>query len=571
MFSSVWNRMWVMHDQVIDMFKFFIGKSTLQTMFSQHDDGGGSRRSENASTHPESKEQSSQTNNNQGGGGGNGENRSYTTRQRIGLILGPLLFIIALIFLHPGDLSWAGTAIAASTLWIATWWITEAVPIPVTSLLPLILFPLTQGLEMDDAAAAYGDDTIFLFMGGFMIALAMEKWNLHRRIAISIISAIGTNMNRIVLGFMVATGFLSMWISNSATAMMMVPIGLAIIYQVSDSLDENRTPETTNAETSFSKALMLGIAYSASIGGISTLIGTPPNSLFKGAVSKIYGMDISFAQWMLFGVPFAWIFILVAWFYLIKFAFPNKIKSLPGGREVIDEEKKQLGTSSSEEKLVFTIFILAALAWITRSFLLEKIFPDITDGTIAMIFAVLLFIIPAINIKGDRLLDWATAVKLPWGILLLFGGGLSIAEGFEDSGLSKWLGLQLSALEGVHIIIVITAVTTLVIFLTEITSNTATASMMFPIMASLASALSVHPYGLMVAAGVAASCAFMLPVATPPNAVVFGSGYLEINDMAKAGFWLNIMGIILVVLAVYFLFPVVWGIDLNTLPDAFNN
>lgn len=570
MFSTVWNRMWVMHDQVIDMFKFFIGKSTLQTMFSQNDDGRGSGNSAPSSSPNGKESQSDQTNNN-GNGNNNGGGRSYTARQRIGLILGPLLFIITLLFLHPGELSSAGTAIAASTLWIATWWITEAVPIPVTSLLPLVLFPLTQGLEMDDAAAAYGDDTVFLFMGGFMIALAMEKWNLHRRIAISIISAIGTNMNRIVLGFMVATGFLSMWISNSATAMMMVPIGLAIIYQVSDSLDENRTPETTKAETSFSKALMLGIAYSASLGGISTLIGTPPNSLFKGAVSQIYGMDISFARWMLFGVPFAWVFILVAWFYLIKFAFPNKIKSLPGGREVIDDEKEQLGTSSTEEKLVFTVFILAALAWITRSFLLEKIFPDITDGTIAMIFAILLFVIPAVNIAGDRLLDWATAVKLPWGILLLFGGGLSIAAGFEDSGLSKWLGMQLSALEGVHIVVVITAVTALVIFLTEITSNTATASMMFPIMASLASALSVHPYGLMVAAAVAASCAFMLPVATPPNAVVFGSGYLEINDMAKAGFWLNIMGIILIVIAVYFLFPVVWGIDLNTLPDAFKN
>lgn len=402
-----------------------------------------------------------------------------------------------------------------------------------------------------------------------MIALAMEKWNLHRRIAVSIISLVGTNMDRIVLGFMVATGFLSMWISNTATAMMMVPIGLAIIYQVSDALKDNPQIDTSKENFGFGKALMLGIAYSASLGGIATLIGTPPNTLLAGTIKKMYGIELSFAKWMLFGVPFAWIFILLVWFYLVKIAFPSKVKQLPGGQGVIKSEKEKLGKASYEEKLVFVIFVLAALSWITRTFLLDKIFEGLTDGIIAMVFAVLLFVFPSKNKKGDRLLDWNTAVKLPWGILLLFGGGLAIAAGFVDSGLSEWIGLQLIGLQGVNLFIVILLVTALVIFLTEVTSNTATASMMYPIMASLAVALGFHPYALMIAAGVAASSAFMLPVATPPNAVVFGSGYLRITDMVKAGFALSLSGILLVTLMIYFGLPLLWGIDLTEIPKVF--
>jgi len=548
MFQSTWNRLWGMHEQVKDMFRFFTkpNKSKIATA----DEKGSHRTSQN-------------------GNGNNGQRPSYTQIQLLGLIFGPLLFVITLLFFRPVDLSAEGIAILASTLWIAVWWITEAVPIPVTSLLPLVLFPITNGLEMDLTASSYGDETIFLFMGGFMIALAMEKWNLHRRIATTIISIIGTNMNQIILGFMVATGFLSMWISNSATAMMMVPIGLAIIYQVSDALKENPSIDTSKENFGFGKALMLGIAYSASLGGISTLIGTPPNTLLAGAVNKMYGIEISFAKWMLFGVPFSWIFIFIVWGYLVKVAYPSKIKDLPGGRGVIEEEQRKLGSASAEEKLVFIVFSLAAFAWITRSFFLSKFISGITDGTIAMAFAIVLFLIPAVNKKGDRLLDWKTAVNLPWGILLLFGGGLAIAEGFIESGLSEWIGSQLIGLKGINIIIVIIAVTALVIFLTEITSNTATASMIYPIMASLAAALEIHPYALLIAAGVAASCAFMLPVATPPNAVVFGSGYLRIPDMVKAGFALNIIGTLLVSLTIYFLLPILWGIDLHVIPDAF--
>lgn len=547
MFSSTWNRLWDMHDQVKDMFRFFFRPDS-----SEMASGGGGGQKVGV-----------------GNEGGGRDPRSYSPAQLIGLVLGPLLFFLTLLFFKPEGLSPEGVAILASTLWIASWWITEAIPIPVTSLLPLVLFPLSGGMEVKTTASAYGDETIFLFMGGFMIALAMEKWNLHRRIALTIISAIGTNMDRIVLGFMIATGFLSMWISNTATAMMMVPIGLAIIYQISDALKDNPSIDTSKENFGFGKALMLGIAYSASLGGIATLIGTPPNTLLAGAIDKMYGIELSFAKWMLFGVPLAWSFIFIAWFYLVKFAYPSKIKTLPGGRGIIDSEKKKLGKASAEEKIVLTIFILAAFSWITRTFLLSKFIDGLSDGVIAMLFAIILFIIPSVNKKGDHLLDWNTAVKLPWGILLLFGGGLAIAAGFVSSELSVWVGSQLSGLSGVHILVVILIVATLVIFLTEITSNTATASMMYPIMASLAVALGFHPYALMIAAGVAASCAFMLPVATPPNAVVFGSGYLRIPDMAKAGFALNIIGVILVTLSIYFLLPLFWGIDLTTIPETF--
>jgi len=547
MISALWSRLWTLHDEVKDVFRLFVNPN----------------KSNIVNNRQEKNQMSSQPGDDYGGG----DHRSNKART-VGLMLGPLLFFLILFFFKPEGLSPEGIAIAASTVWIAVWWITEAVPIPVTSLLPLVLFPLTQGLEAKQTASAYGDETIFLFMGGFMIALAMEKWNLHRRIALTIISIIGTNTDRIVLGFMVATGFLSMWISNTATAMMMVPIGLAIIYQFSDALKDDPNVDTTPENFTFGKALMLGIAYSASLGGISTLIGTPPNTLLAGAIDTMYGIKLSFAKWMLFGVPLAWTFLLIAWFYLVKIAFPTKIKHIPGGKTVIDNQRYELGRASTEEKLVLTVFTLAALSWITRSFLLQEFIPGISDGVIAISFAVLLFVIPSVNKRGDFLLDWDTAVKLPWGILLLFGGGLAIAAGFVESGLSEWIGSQLSGLQGVSLLLVIAIVVGLVIFLTEITSNTATASMMFPIMAALAVALGFHPFALMIAAGVAASCAFMLPVATPPNAVVFGSGYLRIPDMAKAGFALNIIGILIVTVAIYFFLPVVWGIDFSVIPSA---
>ncbi|MFC0299941.1 SLC13 family permease [Virgibacillus soli] len=541
--ASTWSWLWKKHDEIKDLFSFFVTPTKEKGL---HQRSKGAAPSE------------------QNGGG---KKRPYKPAQFVGFILGPLLFVLTLLFFSPEGLSKEGVAILASTIWIAVWWMTEAIPIPATSLLPIVLFPLTGGLDTKVTTASYGSDIVFLFMGGFIVALALEKWNLHKRIALNIISVIGTNTNNIILGFMVATGFLSMWISNTATAMMMVPIGLAIIYQVSEALKNDPTIDTSKENFGFGKALMLGIAYSASLGGVATLIGTPPNAALAGMIKEMYGIEISFAQWMLFGLPIAWVFIFITWVYLVKFAYPQKMKALPGGKEIIQVEKKNLGKASYEEKAVFVIFTLTALAWISRTFILEKFIPNIGDTTIAIAAGLILFIIPAKNKIGDFLMDWKTAIKLPWGILLLFGGGLAIAAGFTESGLSTWIGTQLTSLQGVPTIIVLLIVTGLVIFLTEITSNTATANMMYPIMAALALALGIHPYTVMIAAGVAASCAFMLPVATPPNAVVFGSGYLRIPDMAKAGFALNIIGVFLLTVAIYFLLPVVWGIDIHTFPS----
>lgn len=542
--ENYWQQLWDLHDEAKNLMKLSVTGNSNSSSISSNNGGEAAE--------------------------GKKSGPSFDSRQKVGLILGPLLFALTLLFVEAEGLSSGAIAILASTLWIATWWITEAMPIPATSLLPLILFPLTGGLDSGTTSSSYGDDTIFLFMGGFLIALAMQKWNLHKRMALFIISAVGTSTEQIVLGFMVATGSLSMWISNTATAMMMVPIGMAVIYQASEQLEKQG--QTVDHENfNFGKAVMLGVAYSASIGGLATIIGTPPNAIFKAVVEQTYGIQISFAGWMTFGVPLTVIFLAIAWFYLVKVAYPMKVKELPGGRKVIGEERRALGRMSVEEKIVMTVFTVTAFAWISRSFLLVQINENINDTMIAMTAAVILFLVPSKNRRGDYLLDWNTAKGLPWGILLLFGAGLAIAAGFQETGLAEWIGTQLTILQGVNLVLIIVIVATLVIFLTEITSNTATATMMFPIMASLANALSVHPYSLMIAAGIAASCAFMLPVATPPNAVVFGSGYLRIPDMAKAGFLLNVVAILLVTIAIYFYLPLVWGIDLTSFPDRFNS
>ncbi|WP_100330368.1 SLC13 family permease [Bacillus xiapuensis] len=530
--KRAWGQLWNMHNDIIRAFQLITQPSS---------NGGGSISKDEA-------------------GGRKKPKRSR--RQNAGLWLGPLLFMICLFGVSPEGMSKEATAVLASTAWIATWWITEAIPIPVTSLLPIILFPLT-GAVTEGITSAYADSTIFLFMGGFILAIALEKWQLHRRIALNIILCVGTSTQQIVLGFMVATGFLSMWISNTATAMMMMPIALAVIKQVDDSLDGQNAKETN-----FGKAIMLGVAYSASIGGLGTLIGTPPNTIFAGVVKEIYHIDLSFGVWMLFGVPLAIILTAAVWFYLVKLAFPMKLKEIPGGKRNLQKQKEQLGRMSTEEKVVLTVFAATAVAWITRTFLLVKFMSFLDDTIIAITAAILLFVLPSKKAEDGKLLNWNDAKNIPWGILLLFGGGLAIAKGFKDSGLAQWIGEQLTVLQGIPLLFIIAIVTALVIFLTEITSNTATATMMFPIMASLAAALHIHPYGVMVAAGLAASCAFMLPVATPPNAVVFGSGMLKIQDMAKAGFWINLLSIIVITALIYLFMPVVWGMDLHSFPAS---
>lgn len=484
--------------------------------------------------------------------------------QIIGLWLGPALFFLILFFISPEGMPQEALAIFASTTWVAIWWITEAMPIPVTSLLPIVLFPLSGGLTVG-VTSAYADSTIFLFLGGFIIATALEKWNLHQRIALNILLLVGTSTQRIVLGFMVATGFISMWISNTAAAMMMLPIALSVVNHVNHSLKNSKQKEEKN----FGKAVMLSIAYSASIGGLGTLIGTPPNTIFAGVARELFGVDISFAGWMLFGVPLAIVLLFSVWFYLVKFAFPMKAKEVPGGKDVIKKQRDELGNMSYEEKIIGIVFLGTALAWITRTFILNRFFPALDDTMIAIIAAIVLFLLPARNAKDGRLLNWLDSKNIDWGVLLLFGGGLAIAKGFKDTGLAQWIGEQLTVLQGIHLILIIAAIVTLVLFLTEITSNTATATMMYPIMASLALSLNVHPYALMIAAGISASCAFMLPVATPPNAIIFGSGMFKITDMMKAGFGINIFAIFLITLFAFYVLPFVWGIDITVYPDAF--
>lgn len=476
-------------------------------------------------------------------------------KKRIGLILGPLLFVIILSFFNPDGLSTEAKAVLACAAWIAVWWITEATSIAITALLPIILFPLTGGLSLKETTASFGHKYIFLFIGGFILSIAIEKWSLHKRIALSIIKIVGTNVTQIILGFMLATAFLSMWISNTATAVMILPVGMAIIAQLKDN------PDTIEDENLiFGKALMLAIAYSASIGGMATLIGTPPNLVLAGVVQETYGTEITFAQWFSFGFPISIVFLFLCWLYLTKIAFTFKQKTFPGGKEEIEKRLQKLGKISFEEKTILVVFVLTALAWITRSFFIKQFVPAIDDTIIAIISAVILFLLPTKK-RGETLLNWKDTINLPWGILLLFGGGMALASGFEKSGLAVWIGSQMIALETVPLIVLLLILIASVNFLTEITSNLATTAMLLPVLVSLAAAIGVHPYFLLVGATVAASCAFMLPVATPPNAVVFGSGLLKIEDMVKKGIWLNIVSIILLTLVVYFLLPLIWDLS----------
>ncbi|MDY7393959.1 DASS family sodium-coupled anion symporter [Aureibaculum sp. 2210JD6-5] len=486
---------------------------------------------------------------------------STTITQKIGLILGPIVFALTLLFFHPEGLSKEANAVLAATLWIAIWWITEAIPIAVTALLPIVLFPLSGGLDIASTSGSYGHKYVFLYLGGFIIAIAIEKWNLHRRIALNIINLIGSDVRKIILGFMLATAFLSMWISNTATSVMMLPIGIAIIKQLKDN------PNTAEDENQiFGKALMLSIAYSASIGGIATLIGTPPNLVLAGVVEETYGYEITFSQWFMFGFPISVVLLFICWKYLTRFAFTFRQKEFPGGRAEIKRLLQKLGKISYEEKVVTFVFALTAFCWITRSFLLEKILPQLDDTIIAIAFAVLLFLIPSKD-KKEKLINWDEAVKLPWGIIILFGGGMALAKGFEVSGLAFWLGNQMTAFGGLTLILLVFVLIASVNFLTEITSNLATTAMLLPVLAPMALTVDVHPFILMTAAAVAASCAFMLPVATPPNAVVFGSGYLRIPDMVSKGIVMNVISIIILTLFVYFVLPELWDLTVQGFPE----
>ncbi len=489
-------------------------------------------------------------------------------------VLAALLFLVFLFFPQllskdkPVIAYMAGTAIL-----MAIWWMTEIIPLAVTALIPVALFPLLGIMNGKEVAATYFNHIIFLFIGGFLIALAMEKWHLHKRIALKILLKIGVSPARILLGFMLTSAFLSMWISNTATTMMMIPILLALILKME---------EINNASSvkKMEKGLLMGIAYAASIGGMATLIGTPPNLSFARIFSIYFpnAPEISFAQWMFFALPLSLLLLLITYFYLYFLFFRTGKEKLRIETDLIQKEYKMLGPTSYEEKWVLSLFVLLAFLWLFRkpieigeNFVIPgwaEIFSNpswITDGNVAIIIGILLFLIPAKNKKG-YIMEWKTAERIPWGIILLFGGGFALASGFKASGLSAFIGHALSGLQNLHSLIILLIVISTITFLTELTSNTATVETFLPILASMSLAVHINPLFLMVPATIAGSYAFMLPVATPPNAIVFGSGKLKISDMVKTGFWLNIIGIILLSLASYFYLTWVFGIEINQLP-----
>jgi len=478
------------------------------------------------------------------------------SKKKIGLVLGPVLFALVMLFFDPENLNPDAKSILASTIWIAIWWITECVPISVTALLPIVLFPLTGGLDIKSTTASYGHNLVFLFVGGFIIALAIEKWNLHKRVALSIIKFTGTKKSRIILGFMIATAVLSMFISNTATTIMILPVGMAIISKVSES---NNSYENIN----FGKSLMIAIAYSASIGGMATLIGTPPNMIFAGVVKESYGIEIGMLEWSKFGLPVSLFLLIICWIYLTKVAFSFEDKNQISGKQEINNQLKKLGKFSNEELKVSVIFGLTAFSWIFRKQLV-KIIPFLDDTIIAISFAIVLFIIP--DKKNKPLLNWEDTIKLPWGILLLFGGGMAIASAFGKSGLAFWIANLLSTMNGVSLFLLILIIVVSINLLTELTSNMATTAMLLPVLVTMAMAINVHPYFLLVSATLAASCAFMLPVATPPNAIVFGSGLLKIEDMFKKGIWMNLFSVIVISLIVYYILPYVFDLSKDLVP-----
>lgn len=495
---------------------------------------------------------------------------SNSKTSNIGLILGPILFI-GVLFLNIEPDKPAITYTLAIALLMATWWITEAVPISVTSLLPVALFPLFGIMDGKTVSSTYFNHVIFLFIGGFMVALAMEKWNLHKRIALKLLMIVGSKPANILFGFMFATAFLSMWMSNTATAMMMIPIVLSVI---------NGLKIKENSGSKFHIALLLGIAYSASIGGIATLVGTPPNLSFTRIFSIIFPQapEINFLSWFIFALPLTIILFALVFFWLLYLYNPRKNWVNPS-KEIFKEEYKKLGKAKFEEKAVFTIFISMAFLWITHHGLhlgnidlkgWSSFFPEpnyINDGTIAIFLASILFIIPSKSKISKRILDGDIINKLPWRIVLLFGGGFALATGFSESGLSMWFGEQLKWVSNYSPLLVVFIIALMMSFLTELTSNTATTEMLLPILAGLAVSIEVNPLIFMLPATLSASLAFMLPVATPPNAIVFGTNKLHIKDMIRTGFLINIIAVIILSLWVYYMGSYIFDIDISAFPD----
>jgi solute carrier family 13 (sodium-dependent dicarboxylate transporter), member 2/3/5 len=528
--------------------------------------------------------------------------------KRLGLILGPVLFAVVLFSPIAQDLPWEARIVLASTFWMAIWWITEAIPIYVTALLPVVIFPSLNVTDLGETSANYADRIVFLFLGGFILAKAVEKSNLHRRFALNMLKIFGTNPKYVVASFMLVTGFLSGWMSNTATTMLMLPIAAAVISQFQNKQDKDK----------FGLCLMLSVAYSASIGGMSTLIGTPPNAILASLSSSLAGVEVTFGQWLIVGLPISAISLVVAWLYMVNIGVNIRgIKPVAEEKGMIGKKLAEIGRITGDEILVAGVFAATATAWITRGLLWQDILPMVDDSTIAIVAAISLFLIPSIssnrnghkkgnhdniehtqdkkesgsspykkegdsdddrqhdlteinsendsgatrngNNNSKRLMDWKTAVTIPWGVILLIGGGLALANAYTATGLDEWIAERLVFLQGVNYLVVIFAIVAVAIFTSEIVSNTAGAALLIPISASLAGSLGIDPLLLMIPLTIATSFGFVMPVGTPPNAIVFASGYVTIPKMARAGLPLDIIGIVLVTILTTLLVPLVWS------------
>jgi len=439
---------------------------------------------------------------------------------------------------------------------MAIWWCTEAVHVSVTAIVPLAIFPLLGIGDIKTVAAPYANPIIYLFMGGFVIALAVEKWDLHKRIALTILTSVGKSGPAIVGGFMLASAIISMWVMNTSTTLMLLPIGVSVVKIVSESADELNDTQKHN----FQLAVLLGIAYSATIGGMATIVGTAPNAFFVGFMKENGFTEIGFGQFMLVGFPLTLVMLPLAWFAITHIVFPIKFSTSDATRNHLYKLRADLGLMSIAEKRVSVVFASAAFLWMTRPLLnMLSIFSGLSDAGIAMIAATILFLIPSANKNDPYLMKWETMSKLPWGLLILFGGGLSLASSVAQTGLADWIGESLVVLGGAGTIVLVIVITTLIAFLTELTSNTATTGTFLPVVAALAIGINVDPLIFALPATLAASCAFMLPVATPPNGIVYGSGYIRIPEMVKAGFVLNIIGIVVLSILALIVAPIVFN------------
>ncbi len=478
----------------------------------------------------------------------------YFSSQNIGFILGPSCLLVTLLLPAPGDLSVAAWHTAGIAMLIATWWATEAIPIPVTALLPILLFPALGIMSVRESAAHYADPIIFLLLGGFIIAAGLSKWNLHRRLALNILNRVGNDPSAIVAGFMATTAFLSMWISNTAATIMMIPIALSLAGEVVSDKEESHH--------NFIICLLLGIAYAATIGGIGTIIGSPPNAYVVGYLAENHAIEISFLEWMMFGVPFAVVMLVAAWWVLAKWVYVFDTRKINVSSGFIATELKALGRFTTPERRLALVFLFVVTAWIVRPALKSfDIMPWLDDTMIAVAGIVLMFIISSgqSEQKHSALLDWESASKIPWGVLLLVGGGLSLSGAIKESGLAVWLGQNLPSFSGLEVIFSVICLITFIVFLTELTSNTATMAALAPILGSFASVNGIDLHLIFVVAVFSVSSAFMLPVATPPNAIVFATGWVTIPKMVRAGFRLSLIAIVLITVLSYLLVPLIFG------------